>query len=172
MQCLRRPCETIHVRAAVLGVDECVADDAATAQRRTEAMGCRRSVRGQVATRAEGEGDGSERFPTASEARTKYSPSTPQGTRVGKGERTGSTCLRLPRPTAAAAPTPARPIAAAHIQPTHKHTHTRSLLRGGSAFHRVVALVCVRSTGAGSHGSAHAARPAPNRARSKGLNVT
>ncbi len=36
--------------------------------------------------------DGSERSPTAAEARTKYSQSTPRGTREGKGERTGSIC--------------------------------------------------------------------------------
>ncbi len=33
LQCLRRPCATMHVRTAVLGVAERFADDAATAQR-------------------------------------------------------------------------------------------------------------------------------------------
>ena len=38
LQCLHRPCETMHARVAALGVAEHFADDAATAQRRTEAM--------------------------------------------------------------------------------------------------------------------------------------
>ena len=39
LQSLRRPCETMHVRVAVLCVAERFGDDAATSQRRTEAMG-------------------------------------------------------------------------------------------------------------------------------------
>ncbi len=145
----------MHVRAAVLCVAERFADDAANAQRRAEAMGYGRSLRGQVATRAEGAGDegstssrsvygvvasrhqwararaiakpggGSERVPTASEALTKYSQSTQQGTRVGKGGGR----QRVPADSSdhcGGGATTARPIAAAHIQPTHKRTHTHA----------------------------------------------
>jgi hypothetical protein len=192
---------------AVLGVAERFADDAATAQRRTEAMGYGRRERGEEARRAgvrseeSGGGGGRQRvpapprkylteYPTEYPSRQRgsgggrqralpdclrsthkeYSRSTPQGTQVGKGGADGQRVSADSSAHCGGSATPARPIAAAHIQPTHKDTRTRNLLRGGSAFHHVVALVCVGSTGAGSHGSAHAARPAPKCSRSKGLN--
>jgi hypothetical protein len=91
LQCLRRPCEKMHVRVAVLGVAERFADDAATAQRRAEAMGYGRSVRGQVSNES---GAGGRTAATG----TEYSRSTPQGTRVGKGERAeaAASASRLP----------------------------------------------------------------------------
>jgi hypothetical protein len=75
--------------AAALGVAERFADDAATAQRRTEAMSYGRSVRGEVAPRAEGAG-GRQRVPAPpgkylTECLTEY-PSRQRGR--------GSACLR------------------------------------------------------------------------------
>ncbi len=129
LQCLRRPCsETMHTRARPRQRSTSVAERLAERQR--WATYWLRGTRGYVATRAEGEGgrqrvpalprsthrvlteyptgypsrrrgaDGSERSPTAAEARTEYSQSTPQGTRVGEGGRTGSAGLRIPRLTA------------------------------------------------------------------------
>jgi hypothetical protein len=105
----------------------------------------------------EGERDGSERSPTAAEARTEYSQSTPQGTRVREGERTGSERLRT---SSAHGAVPARPITAAHIHSTRAETHAHAhaaCCEEAPPSTTSVALVGVRSTGAGSHGSARTA---------------
>jgi hypothetical protein len=133
-----------------------------------------------------GEQTGSERSPTAAEARTEYSQSTPQGTRVGKGERTGSECVRISRRMAPSLHGRSLGVLRGYsggtqgvrrgysrllrgyywpckadrcgANPTHAQTHVRATCcEEAPPSTTPVALVGVRSTGAGSHGSARTA---------------